>query len=272
MRSVTAVNISILKRVETGTVYLRARYYNPTTGRFISRDSVTGKNEDPLSLNLYTYCHNNPVLNFDPSGHIKCPKFIKSIGNWFEDRADDWVVGTQEIMEYHKEGMDMIEDYVSQKKCATSYNISASLMTGVWCFDGGISFVCDSKGNFAIQNYKGTGIGTGTPSVSAGLSKSKYYVDDYTYLEGYGATIGGSGSVGILDVGVDANFGMEVDEKGAFNNPRFIGATAGVGVALNSTVVGGGECHLKAGEAETIFHFNFFDWYDENIYEKVMSW
>lgn len=78
---------------ETGTVYLRARYYNPTTGRFISRDSVTGKNEDPLSLNLYTYCHNNPVLNFDPSGHIKCHKFIKSIGNWFEDRADDWETG-----------------------------------------------------------------------------------------------------------------------------------------------------------------------------------
>jgi len=55
---------------ETGTVYLRARYYNPTTGRFISRDSFAGKNEDPLSLNRYTYCHNNPILYFDPSGHI----------------------------------------------------------------------------------------------------------------------------------------------------------------------------------------------------------
>ncbi|MFR8215006.1 MAG: RHS repeat-associated core domain-containing protein [Oscillospiraceae bacterium] len=36
---------------ETGTVYLRARYYNPATGRFISRDSYAGKLEDPLSLN-----------------------------------------------------------------------------------------------------------------------------------------------------------------------------------------------------------------------------
>ena len=40
---------------ETGTIYLRARYYDPAIGRFISRDSVTGKNADPLSLNLYTY-------------------------------------------------------------------------------------------------------------------------------------------------------------------------------------------------------------------------
>ena len=50
---------------ESGTIYLRARYYDPAIGRFISRDSVTGKNADPLSLNLYTYCHNNPVYFYD---------------------------------------------------------------------------------------------------------------------------------------------------------------------------------------------------------------
>lgn len=54
---------------ETGTVYLRARYYDPSIGRFISRDSYAGKNEDPLSLNRYTYCHNNPIIGIDPSGH-----------------------------------------------------------------------------------------------------------------------------------------------------------------------------------------------------------
>ena len=54
---------------ETATVYLRARYYNPATGRFISRDSFLGIQFDPLSLNLYTYCRNNPLLYVDPSGH-----------------------------------------------------------------------------------------------------------------------------------------------------------------------------------------------------------
>ncbi len=54
---------------ETGTVYLRARYYDPTIGRFISRDSYAGDNTDPLSLNLYTYCQNNPILGTDPTGH-----------------------------------------------------------------------------------------------------------------------------------------------------------------------------------------------------------
>ena len=60
---------------ETATVYLRARYYNPATGRFISRDSYAGKLNDPLSLNLYTYCANNPVIYIDPSGHKKGDTF-----------------------------------------------------------------------------------------------------------------------------------------------------------------------------------------------------
>ncbi|WP_424141323.1 RHS repeat-associated core domain-containing protein [Sporosalibacterium faouarense] len=54
---------------ETGTYYLRARYYDPSIGRFISEDSYTGKLTDPLSLNLYTYCWNNPIRYVDPSGN-----------------------------------------------------------------------------------------------------------------------------------------------------------------------------------------------------------
>ncbi|OPX43987.1 tRNA(Glu)-specific nuclease WapA precursor [Ruminiclostridium hungatei] len=55
---------------ETGTIYLRARYYDPTIGRFITEDSYWGKDSDPLSLNLYTYCGNNPIDYIDPSGHL----------------------------------------------------------------------------------------------------------------------------------------------------------------------------------------------------------
>ncbi len=54
---------------ETGTYYLRARYYDPTIGRFVAEDSYLGKDKDPLSLNLYTYCWNNPINGYDPSGH-----------------------------------------------------------------------------------------------------------------------------------------------------------------------------------------------------------
>lgn len=54
---------------ETGTIYLRARYYDPATSRMLSEDSYWGDIRDPLSLNLYTYCKNDPVNRIDPSGH-----------------------------------------------------------------------------------------------------------------------------------------------------------------------------------------------------------
>lgn len=54
---------------ETGLYYLRARYYDPYIGRFISEDSYWGEDSNPLSLNLYTYCENDPIQYVDPTGH-----------------------------------------------------------------------------------------------------------------------------------------------------------------------------------------------------------
>ena len=56
---------------ETEEVYLRARYYQPSVGRFITRDTYTGESNEPLSLHLYTYCENDGVNAWDPSGHYK---------------------------------------------------------------------------------------------------------------------------------------------------------------------------------------------------------
>ena len=56
---------------ETEEVYLRARYYEPGVGRFITRDTYTGESNEPLSLHLYTYCENDGVNAWDPSGHYK---------------------------------------------------------------------------------------------------------------------------------------------------------------------------------------------------------
>lgn len=54
---------------ETGLYYLRARYYDPGVGRFISKDTYEGQITNPLSQNLYSYVHNNPLKYVDPSGH-----------------------------------------------------------------------------------------------------------------------------------------------------------------------------------------------------------
>jgi RHS repeat-associated protein len=54
---------------ESGTFYLRARYYDPALGRFTQQDSWSNSNTgDPLSLNLYSYCKCNPIIYVDLSG------------------------------------------------------------------------------------------------------------------------------------------------------------------------------------------------------------
>ncbi|NDI34537.1 RHS repeat-associated core domain-containing protein [Chengkuizengella sediminis] len=55
---------------ESGLIYLRARYYDPSIGRFITEDTYEGTISNPLSMNLYTYVYNNPMIYNDPSGHL----------------------------------------------------------------------------------------------------------------------------------------------------------------------------------------------------------
>jgi RHS repeat-associated protein len=53
----------------TKLYYLQARYYDPETARFISRDPDPGDSDDPKTQNGYTYADNNPGMLTDPDGH-----------------------------------------------------------------------------------------------------------------------------------------------------------------------------------------------------------
>ena len=50
--------------------YNRARWYNPSNGRFNRVDPFGGNNADPQSLHKYLYAHANPVNGIDPSGKL----------------------------------------------------------------------------------------------------------------------------------------------------------------------------------------------------------
>jgi RHS repeat-associated protein len=53
---------------DLGLYYLRARYMNPLTGRFLSRDPKPGHIEIPRSLHKYLYASDDPVNRIDPRG------------------------------------------------------------------------------------------------------------------------------------------------------------------------------------------------------------
>ena len=52
----------------TGLDYLRARYYESETGRFLSRDPLAGQITNPLTQNSYLYVIADPVNRVDPTG------------------------------------------------------------------------------------------------------------------------------------------------------------------------------------------------------------
>jgi RHS repeat-associated protein len=81
---------------DTGLIYLRARWYDPTMGRFLSMDSYEGDQQNPLTLNKYEGFNENPINDFDPTGKagqsantIQCyttlPLLLRCMPNTFVD-------------------------------------------------------------------------------------------------------------------------------------------------------------------------------------------
>jgi RHS repeat-associated protein len=54
-----------------GLVYMRARYYDPLSARFISADSVVRDQYAPSSHDRYAFVEGDPVNYWDPSGHLR---------------------------------------------------------------------------------------------------------------------------------------------------------------------------------------------------------
>lgn len=70
---------------ETELYFLKSRYYDPKTGRFISQDKVSYLDPKTINgLNLYAYCGNNPVMRIDESGCGWWGSFWKKVGNFFK--------------------------------------------------------------------------------------------------------------------------------------------------------------------------------------------
>jgi RHS repeat-associated protein len=58
----------------TAQVNMSARWYNPATGTFNSRDDWTLAPQPTTQANRYIYANGNPLGNIDPTGHDPCKK------------------------------------------------------------------------------------------------------------------------------------------------------------------------------------------------------
>jgi RHS repeat-associated protein len=57
----------------TGLIYMKARYYDPNLGLFISPDTIIPDPTNVLDYNRYAYARGNPVSMNDPTGHCPAP-------------------------------------------------------------------------------------------------------------------------------------------------------------------------------------------------------
>lgn len=71
---------------ETGLYYLRSRYYDPETGRFLNADDVDfiGASGTLLSYNAFTYCGNNPINDTDPMGNVSLSDISDALKKMFK--------------------------------------------------------------------------------------------------------------------------------------------------------------------------------------------
>jgi RHS repeat-associated protein len=79
---------------QTGRVNMHARWYNPETGQFDSRDAMSlPATPESANANRYAYANQNPLTGTDPSGHARTADVV-GFSQWYSDEvvADykDW--------------------------------------------------------------------------------------------------------------------------------------------------------------------------------------
>ncbi len=175
---------------DNGWYYMRARYYDPEIGRFISEDPLGFGGGD---VNLYAYCLNNPVMFSDPLGlwviggnfggsiTFRGMKFSLSTAILFDNQGNIGIV--------------------TQQEAGAGVGKSAGLFNNLV-----IGWDTDSGGEATISDYAGTGTalsgsyGPATASVAIPDSNSSVRFVEVGYQPL---------TRGTAEVGVTRTFGQE---------------------------------------------------------------
>jgi RHS repeat-associated protein len=110
---------------ETGFTYLRARYYDPSTGVFLTRDPIESTTREP-----YHYAGNNPANLTDPLGLYWGEGMVKKAAGTVTRAAEITREAAQDIGEAAWRNRDAIAAGVAIASCAAATAGSAGAVAG----------------------------------------------------------------------------------------------------------------------------------------------
>lgn len=161
---------------ETGFYYLINRYYDPTTGRFISADSLDYLDPETLGgLNLFAYCLNDPIANTDPEGNW--------FSEWLENNWKKIAIGAAFIVAgaavtFFTAGMGtagLIAAGSALLASAKAVGISMAVSAGIGAIVGGITGGVDGAlkgfGDGIADGFMWGGIFSGGAQIVSGAFK-----------------------------------------------------------------------------------------------------
>jgi len=219
---------------ESGLYYLRARYYDPLIARFITKDSLEGDISNPLSMNQYTYCYNNPLIYADTSGHYTQLDF----SNWTGTAAQ--AAQLQALFTNHEayKSGDISADTASDNYSIIMDNYAASTSNGYYHNEEGIT---------AHTTPKNSSNADAVTSIAETKSAAQEDARAEAQVMPTGTSQGSGGKSGILNAALDFVSSKEVSAAvstagGVVATVAFVGAAVGlspfiVGAASTASMI-----------------------------------
>ena len=153
---------------ETGLLYYGYRYYNPTTGRWLSRDPI----EERGGVSLLVFVNNSPIRGYDSDGRLPCgtcgPDVTEAVRGTFAEVDAVWEAWNND----------------PQKRKDSCYSLLSPLSyAGAWVIPA-LAFLTDYRGEsppflFAPPAEQGNG---GTCATTVVFESKCYQARDVHYL------------------------------------------------------------------------------------------
>jgi hypothetical protein len=221
----------------------KARFYDPTLGRFIQPDTIIPSFSNPQNLNRYVYVSNNPILNTDPTGHcINLVQCGNEIGNALGFLASQMLSkGTLSDQDF-RDAADFAAPAVASGSKESATFAGGFMATWIWSK----TLITTSKGDVQVfdeTDVNKNGVPEGAALPGAGVSVTHGFVQGLTSAIDYkgGAT---QGNLSIPMPFCDGACGPYVEGYRA-DDGRVWGGDIGVEAGLAPTILGAAHTNAK---------------------------